>query len=342
MSAHVAVTGATGFVGWHVVKRLQQLGATPIAIVRATSKSSRLLEIGAAVRTACLDDVDSLVSAFANCDAVMHLASAVDFDADWERFYQTNVVGTKNVIAAARKADVRRVVHCSTIAAVGASFQPTILSETAKWNLGHLKVPYVTTKRQAEELAQQASDSKCEVVVVNPGSVIGPDDFAASEFGLMCRRFWRGRIPVHFGGGNCFVDVRDVAAGICAAWQRGRAGERYILGGANRSMTGFFSELAHASPEPIPRWRLPSAIGPTIAYLERHLSKKKRSRAYLSAAQARLLPYFFYFDSTKAKRELGYSPRPLSVTVADAFDFWERTIANSSRERAALPLRGAA
>jgi dihydroflavonol-4-reductase len=320
----VAVTGATGFVGWHVIRELRQHHTEPIAVVRASSATSRLQENDFAIRTAALDDVASLATAFEGCDAVVHLAGAVDFAGDWRRFRDVNVQGTANVLEAARIADVRRVVHCSTIAAVGASRTPTKLNESAAWNLGQLRVPYITTKREAEELAIAVNDSRLDVVVVNPGSVIGPDDFDASEFGLMCRRFWRGRLGIHFGGGNCFVDVRDAASGICSAWQRGQPGQRYILGGANRTMSAFFAELANASPQPIPRLRLPSALGPAIAMLERTFSRKKRPRAYLTPAQAKLLPWFFYFDSGKAKRELGFAPRPLQSTVADAFDFWER------------------
>ena len=94
--------------------------------------------------------------------------------------------------------------------------------------------------RRAEELALAANGRGLEVVVVNPACVIGPDDFTSSEFGTLCRRFWLGRLPIHFGGGNNFVDVRDVASGIVSALDRGRPGERYILGGANRSLTAFF------------------------------------------------------------------------------------------------------
>ncbi len=323
----VAVTGATGFVGWHVIQDLLQHGIEPIAVVRTSSNVSRLQENSINIRSAGLDAVNELTTAFAGCDAVFHLAGAVDFTGDWSRFRATNVGGTANVLAAARIAGVRRVVHCSTIAAVGATRTPTRLDETARWNLHHLRVPYITTKHEAEGVAFGAGDSRLDVVVVNPGSVIGPDDFSGSEFGTICRRFWQHRLVIHFGGGNCFVDVRDVAAGIRLAYQHGRPGERYILGGTNRTMTSFFSELAQAAPKPIPRMRLPSALGPPLAWLERNVSRKKRPRAYLSEAQAKLLPWFFYFDSGKAKRELGYSPRPLAQSLTDAIAFWEHRIA---------------
>jgi dihydroflavonol-4-reductase len=310
----VAVTGATGFIGLHVARALAARGDRVTAVVRPTSDASRLPP-GTTPAVAALQSASDLARAFAGCDAVVHLAGAVDFGADWERFERVNVGGTRAVLAAAAG---RRVVHCSSIVAVGASRGPVKLDESARWNLGPCRVPYVTTKRRAEELALATPG----VVVVNPACVLGPDDFASSEFGTLCRRFWRGRLPVHFGGGNNFADVRDVAAGVLAALDRGRPGHRYILGGANRSLTGFFGELAAAAGQPIPRCRLPGALASVVAWAEERLGRRRRRRAYLSPAQARLLPWFFYFDSAKARRELGYATRPLASTLADAFRFW--------------------
>jgi dihydroflavonol-4-reductase len=232
-----------------------------------------------------------------------------------------NVIGTANVIAAAQTAGIRRLVHCSSIVAVGAITGPTRLDETARWNLGALQVPYVSTKREAEEVALAAQN--IEVVVANPACVIGPGDHAGSEFGTICGRFWRGKLPIHFGGGNNFVDVRDVAVGLRLCAERGRVGERYILGGSNRSMTAFFSELAVAARQALPRFRLPTVLAPLTAALESRLSRPSRHRAYLSPAQAKLLSYFFYFDCGKARRELGYAARPLRESLRDAFNDWK-------------------
>ena len=122
-----------------------------------------------------------------------------------------------------------------------------MLDESAAWNLGSMRAPYATTKREAELTALAASDSKLQVVVVNPGCVVGPDDWSNSEFGTFCRRYWCGRIPFCFGGGNNFVDVRDVATGILAAAEHGRAGERYLLVGENRTYRQFCTELGKAA-----------------------------------------------------------------------------------------------
>lgn len=311
----VAVTGATGFVGLHVTRALAERGDRVTAVVRPTSDTSRL-PAGIPTVVAPLENKADLIRAFTGCDAVIHLAGAVDFGGDWERFERVNVGGTQAVLAAAAG---RRVIHCSSIVAVGASRGPEKLDESARWNLAPCHVPYVTTKRRADQLAMATPG----VVVVNPACVLGPDDFASSEFGTLCRRFWRGRLPVHFGGGNNFVDVRDVAAGIVAALRCGRPGQRYIFGGTNRSLTAFFGELASTAGTPIPRWRLPGALAPAVAWAEQRFQLKRRRRAYLSPAQVRLLPWFFYFDCGKARRELGYAPRPLASTLADTLRFWQ-------------------
>lgn len=317
----VALTGATGFVGHHLATRLVQLGARVVALVRATSQTRRLTAAGVRCVVAELGDLVALVRGCTGCEFVFHLAGAVDFKADWERFRQVNVAGTANVVRAVRAAGVRRLVHTSSIVAVGATPWPAALDEEFAWNLGPVRVPYVSTKREAEELVLAEARQGLEAVVVNPASVIGPDDFSASEFGTLCRRFWRGRIPFHFGGGNNFVDVRDVVCGHLRAAQHGQPGQRYILGGHNRSYTAFFAELARVAPRPIVRLRLPDVVGEVVAAIGERLSRRG-SRSYLTAGQVRLLSLFFWVDSGKAARELGYRPRPFRTTVADTYRFW--------------------
>src|SRR5262249_17798579 len=241
-----------------------------------------------------------------------HLAGVVDFGDDWERFRRVNIEGTRNIIEAARSAGVWRLIHTSSIVAIGAAQRPIKLDETASWNLARLNVPYVTTKPKAEELALSVAGKNLEVMVVNPGCVVGPDDFSGSEFGTLCRRFWRGRVPVYFGGGNNFVDVRDVATGHLLAAERGQAGQRYILGGINLPYHAFFAELARQAPQPTFRLRMPMALAGLVAALDARRRRRYDSSANLTAAQARMLPLYFYFDSAKARRELGYSPRPLA------------------------------
>ena len=314
----VALTGATGFVGWHLAAALRAAGADVVALHREGSDTTRLQRIGVRAALAPLTDVAALTAACRGVDVLIHAAAAVDFGGDWHAIRRVNVEGTRAVVEAARRAGVRRVVHLSSIVAVGATRRPDVQDETAAWRLKPLRVAYATTKREAEQAALAANGRGLEVVVVNPGCVVGPDDFSGSEFGTLCKRFWRGRVPVHFAGGNNFVDVRDVAAGALAAAVRGRAGERYLLTGENRRWQTFFQELVRAAGRPIPRVTLPGWLAPPLALV---LARGKRPA--LSADNAKFVGRYLFFSNAKARRELGFAPRPLRDSLADAFAFWQ-------------------
>jgi dihydroflavonol-4-reductase len=330
----VAVTGATGFIGHHLCVALTAAGADVTALVRAFSDTSRLTALGVRCQVAPLDEPVLIAGACRGREILFHLAGAVDFNDDWDLCRRVNVTGTATVLRAATEADVRRVVHASSIVAVGATPEPVRLDESSPWTLGSRHVAYVTTKREGEQLARSFRAGP-EVVVVNPASVIGPDDYSGSEFGMMCRRFWQRRIPLVFGGGNNFVDVRDVAAGMMRAAERGRSGERYLLGGTNRSYTAFDSELARVAGRPIPRLWLPTGIARAGAILGNRFKKKTSKRPLLSPAQARLLGLYFYYDCSKAERDLGHAARPLRETVVDAYRFWMSNLRGGRAARAA-------
>lgn len=329
-TGRVAITGATGFVGTHAVKQLLASGRRVVALTRSTSNLDRLRSLGVECRNASLDDIASLTTAMSGCETVFHLAGAVAFHGDWRHFHQVNVVGTANVLRAAERAGIRRAIVTSSIVAVGANRHPSSLDESADWNLRHLKIPYVTTKRQAEELALGESFGRLEVVVVNPSCVVGPGD-DGSEFGVIMHRFWRGRVPFYFGGGANFVDVRDVAFGLLAAADRGRPGERYLLAGTNVAWSDFFLALSRVAGRAIPRLRLPNVFADWIAAGEAKFRGHKSSRPNLTPEQAKMMPYYFHYRCDKAKRELGYHPRPLNQTLADAYASWSE---QPSRRRA--------
>jgi dihydroflavonol-4-reductase len=319
----IAITGATGFVGHHLSSRLVHAGAEVTALVRATSATDRLKALGCRCLVAPLDDPAALTRALGGCEIVFHVAASVDFGNDMDRLRAINVGGTANLLAAARAAGVRRVVHTSSVVAVGCSDRPVPLDEESPWNLGALRNPYITTKREAEELA--LATTGVEVVVANPGCIIGPDDFSRSEFGTLCRRFWRGRVPVSFPGGNGFVDVRDVADGLIRVAARGRAGQRYLLSGHNLTFAEFFRALAGAAGRRYPRLPLPRWSAPLLAGLLRLAPAKPGTRPLLSPETARLMGRYFFFDTTKARTELGWQARPLAETLSAAHAFWMPT-----------------
>jgi len=316
----VAVTGGTGFVGHHLAALLRGDGAIVTALVRTTSDTKRLHSLGCETVVAPLEEPAALARALHGVEVVFHAAGAVDFGGDLERIRAVNVGGTANVLAAARAAGVRRVVHTSSIVAVACSDQPEPLDERSRWNLGPLGVPYIATKREAEEAALAATG--VEVVVANPGCVVGPDDFSHSEFGTFCRRFWRGRMPLYFGGGSNFVDVRDVAEGLARLADDGRPGERYLLTGENQTYGGFLTALATAAGRRYFRLGLPAWTGRMIAGVINLVPPRRGARPILSRESSRLLGRYFYFDAAKARAAIGWRPRPLAETLRDAHAFW--------------------
>lgn len=319
----VALTGATGFIGSHVAVALRVRRAEVVALHRAESNVSKLLAIGVKPVVAPLSDSTALAEGCRGAEVLIHAAGTVDFSANWDAVRAVNVGGTQTVLAAARQAGVRRVVHISSVVAVGATREPILQDETACWNLKQYRVPYATTKREAEAVALAAAFRGLDVVVVNPSCVIGPDDFGGSEFGILCKRFWRGRMPVHFLGGNNFVDVRDVASGILAAAMSGRSGERYLLAGENLRWPAFFRELARVTGRAIPRFSLPGFLASPLARIVGLTDNKPGHRPAITPEQARLVGLYFFFSSAKAECELGFRPRSVRESLADAHAFWQ-------------------
>ena len=316
----VALTGATGFIGHHLACALSHAGAHVTALVRASSRLDALNRAAIHSQVAPLDDVDKMTEASNGASHFFHLAGAVDFSSNPTECQRTNVAGTMNAYRAATRAGIPRFIYASSIVAIGAQKQPVALNEQSQWNLGPYHVPYASSKHDAETYLL-GQHSNTDVVIVNPACAIGPDDYSHSEFGTMCKRFWRGRLPFYSAGGNNFVDVRDVANGMMLAGQLGSPGERYILSGENLSYADFFQLLSRVDPQQHKPRRLPIALARFAARIS-DILPNRRARPYLTRAQARLLGLWFFYDCGKAKRELGYQFRPVDLSLGDAWAYW--------------------
>jgi dihydroflavonol-4-reductase len=204
--------------------------------------------------------------------------------------------------------------------AVGASRSREVFNEESPFNLQRLKLEYVQAKRAADELALA---SRKDVVVVNPSYLIGPEDYDRSIMGQLCRRFWRGLAPAAPPGGLNLVDVRDVAAGHLLAAERGRRGERYILGGEDHDYPSFMRLMAQAAGFR-PRWipRIPRPLFTAGAALNEVRARILGREPYPSFAHVRLNRHFWFYSSNRARRELGYEARPVRRSLADAYVWW--------------------
>ena len=283
------VTGASGFIGGHVVRTLRDAG---------WEVREEFVDLG---------DRLALAREMEGCDAVFHLAALYAFRGDPAEVVRVNVDGTRNVLEAARRAGVHRVVHTSTCATCGpvAGRPATEDDSPPDWEL---TVPYKATKLTAERLALAAQDDGPEVVAVNPTTPVGEGDRAPTPTGRMVRGVATGRYRAYLAGtGVNLVDVRDVALAHLLAFERGRPGERYLLGAEDMPLRDVFALIASAAGRRAPRLRVPYAVaraGAALRLLNPH-----------AVALARLP---MYFSSEKATRELGYRPGPVQPAVERA------------------------
>lgn len=319
-SRDVCVTGGAGFLGWHIAQLLLKRGAR----VRLLSLEPRP-EHPARRRPEVVGywgdvrDAGVVRAALAGCSVVFHTAGLVGV---WGKMLElmrsVHVEGTRQVLAwAGRDA---RIVHTSSITTLGAFPRPRPVDESTAWNKAAADVPYVQAKRGAEALALEAAHSGRDVVVTNPGYLVGPEDHEHSVIGRLCERFWRGRAPLVPPGGLNLADVRDVALGHLLAAEHGRRGERYLLGGEDHSFASFFALLARVAgfrPRALPRFPWPAfAAFAGLAELRAHFTGKE---PYPSLAHATMNYFYWYGSSAKAERDLGYRRRPLIETLRDTF-----------------------
>lgn len=314
----VLITGGTGFLGWHLIHALLRRGARVRSFALAPQPSHPILQLPIDIVAGDIRDPDAVARAAAGCDLIFHTAGSV---AVWgpaiATMHAVHAEGTRNVVAAARPGV--RIVHTSSIVAVGATHEGFTLNEDSPFNLIGVKLDYVHAKRAAERIARDADD----VVIVNPGYLVGPDDHEPSVMGKFCARAWRGRMVLAARGGFNLVDVRDVAAGHLAAAERGRPGRRYILGGENVWMPEFHRRLAEVAgqrPRAIPSLT-PAALWALAAAAELRALKTRRE-PYPSFQHVRLNRYAWFVDSSRARIELGYSARPLDETLRDTYDWF--------------------
>lgn len=318
----ILVTGATGFVGSHVVRKLLEAGHS-IRVLRRASSSTKMLE-GLTVETTVGDVTDrpSVLEAVDGCEAVFHVAGLVSFwRGERERQTAINVGGTRNIVDACLDRKVRRLVHTSSIAAVGYAAEGRLSDETVEYNWWPYRIHYNNTKHLAEEEVKVGLRRGLDAVIVNPAIVFGPGDLNLNA-GAMIFQAARGRLVIYPTGGGCVCDVEDVARGHVLALEKGRTGERYILGGDNYTWKELFTLIAEVLGVPPPRRRLPTPalhLFAALAELNGLLTKKEPP---ITRESARITPVPGYYSSEKAVRELGYSVSPFRETVRKTYEWY--------------------
>ena len=318
------VTGATGFVGSHVARLLVERGEAVRVLVRATSHLQALESLTAERAEGDLRDKDSLARALSGVRRVFHVAADYRL---WSRrpeeIYESNVAGTRNLLEAARDAGVERLVYTSTVATIAVPRAGALPNEETQVRLDEMIGHYKRSKFLAEQEALRAAANGLPVVIVNPTAPIGPADWKPTPTGRIILDFLRGRMPAYVDTGLNFVAVEDVAAGHLLAADRGRIGQRYILGGRNMTLKGFLDALAAITGKPAPRMRLPHAVALAAAHADELVSRMLGCEPQIPVEGVKMSRHKMWVESSKAAQELGYQAGAVEPALERAVRWYE-------------------
>ena len=320
----VLVTGGTGFVGSQIAAALVRRGDA-VRVLRRASSNLVMLE-GLAVEHVLGDvlEPEAVARAVSGCDLVFHVAAVASYwRAQREQVYRVNVEGTRIVMAACLAACVPRVVHTSSVAAIGIPRDSRPAAETAPFDALSATFAYADSKHLAEAVVQQAVARGLSAVIVNPGAVYGAGDHNLIS-GSMVLEFARRRIPFVPAGGLCVVDVDAIVLGHLAAAERGRVGERYILGGENLTYLEIAADICAVVGRRPPRATVPAWTLPPAALAVDAINRLHISPSVVSGEQIRMAALNVFYDSTKAVRELTYPLLPFRGAAERAYAWYRQ------------------
>lgn len=313
------VTGASGFVGWHVARQLLERGHRLRALVRP---SSRLRELDAEIVVGDLRDPHSLERAVAGCGVLFHVAADYRLWArDPQELYHSNVDGTRNILEVARNGGIERVVYTSTVGCIGIP-KGGQGDEQTPVSLRDMTGAYKRSKFLAEQVALKFARAGLPVVIVNPTAPVGDHDFKPTPTGKIILDFLRGGMPAYIDTGLNLVDVADVAVGHLLALERGRPGERYILGRENLTLAEILGRLEGVSGLRAPRRRIPYAVALTAGAVTTAWARLAGGEPRVPLDAVRLARKKMFVSTEKAIRELGFAPRPVEGALARAVEWF--------------------
>jgi dihydroflavonol-4-reductase len=339
--ARVLVTGATGFIGSHLVRALLARGDDVRVSMRSTSKLGPLEGLDVERVTAEVTDAAAMRRAVRGVERAFHVAGTTSLRKSAEEVLRVNAEGTRTVLGASLDAGVERVVYVSSVAAIGPARRGGANDERHVYS-GPLGIPYADAKHVAEVEALRIAARGLDVVVACPAHVFGRGDERRSSTDVV-RRFLLRRIAAYVDGAICIVDVEDVAKGLLLCDERGRSGERYILGTRNYTWQRLFGELERFSGIEAPAVRLPLRVALGLA----EASARAPGPTPLAPAEIRAAAHWWTYRSAKARRELGWTSRPHEETVEATVRWYQerlgdRLVRNGHRQPLALRLAGRA
>jgi len=313
------VSGATGFVGSHVARRLAASGESVRVLARPGSRRQALEGVAVEWAEGDLRDEASLDRALVGVDRVYHVAADYRL---WSRhpqeIYDSNVTGTKNLLAAALRARVKRLVYTSTVATIAVPREGALPDETNRVSVDEMIGNYKRSKLLAEQEALRAAHEGLPVVIVNPTTPVGPGDWKPTPTGRIILDFLQGRMPAYVDTGLNFVSVEDVAEGHVLAAERGKIGERYLLGGRNMTLKELLDVLAGITGLAAPTKQIPHSVALMAAYGDALFSRMTGREPRIPVEGVRIARHKMFVNDAKARKELGYRPGTVAAALERA------------------------
>ena len=322
MAIQAFVTGGTGFIGANLVRLLAAEGYLVRALVRSSSNLDNLRDLDVELVTGDLND-PNLWQQMQGCQVLFHVAAHYSlWQRDRQLLYDYNVLGTRNVLACARKAKIERTIYTSSVAAIGVGEPGKLIDETHQSPVEKLVGHYKKSKFWAEQEAMQAVKSGQDIVVVNPSSPIGGFDIKPTPTGDIILRFLRRQMPFYLDTGLNFIDVRDVALGHLLALEKGQKGDRYILGHENLTLKQILDQLAQLTGLKAPQNSIPPWIPLSVAWIDERILAPLGKAPSVPLDGVRMAHQPMYYDASKAVRELGLPQSSILTALKDAVDWF--------------------
>jgi dihydroflavonol-4-reductase len=325
------VTGAAGFLGSHVARQLVAHGDDVRVLVRASSSNRAIADLSLEYVTGDLRDQASLARAMNGVQRVFHVAADYRLWAkNPQDIYDSNVGGTKNLLAAARQAGVEKLIYTSTVATIAVD-RPALPNEFTDAKLDEMVGHYKRSKWMAEQEVLQAAKDGLPVVVAMPTTPVGPWDWKPTPTGKIIVDFLNGKMPGYVETGLNFIAVEDCAAGHLLLAAKGKIGQRYLLGAENLTLKQVLDSLAQLTGLPAPKFKIPHALALGVAYAETAFSRLIGREPQIPVEGVRIAQHLMFVDCTRAQRELGFRAEPVSAAFERSVRWYEKNGYVSSR-----------